>query len=938
VSNEFYLNNPLVHRDRRLGRATSAWVRQFDCGELRPLIICRGPIRKEAMDAFAEMGIEHFGILLSEKDSIVYRNALAPELRSLTNPDRVHRVPDYSGANKEEREQRIEQIINIARDNDYNAIFAGYGFMAEDETMVAAMEKAGLNFIGPCSRTVHDAGLKDEAKRTALKCGVSVTPGIDNGTALALLKKHPDVTALKALVKTHGLNVPDKTLEASDIELADKADIVLSASYEKGIDIYTVDELCDALTEAVDKMSAEYPENRVRLKAISGGGGKGQRILGIGESARTPEMVREILNEVKTTGVGDNKNVLVELNIETTRHNEIQVIGNGDWSITMGGRDCSLQMHEQKLLEVSVTVESLQRAIDQADSSGQAEEARILKQDLKTLIAMENEAAAFGAAVGLDSVSTFECIVDRDKHFFMEMNTRIQVEHRVTELCYALNFVNPDNSADSFTVESLVEAMVLLAAHGPKLPKPNRVPRYNDSVEARLNATNQALQPHAGGVIESWSDATEREIRDDQGISLHNPDTDVFMKYTLAGAYDSNIALLLTVGETRLDTYEQMAETIRQTRMRGQDLATNLEFHYGLVNWFIGQNINARPTTRFIVPYLTAIGELKERANDLDVRMAYKTICANELSGLQDDEETSMAQVLQSKESLYLRPLELLIAEPHIMAGWLSVNRDCYTLIDGKISWNENPIVLLADTYHFLNMDFVPGDNPPAATMIWDHDNDILQDALKFYSELTSRLDAQDWLELNTVLDAEEPPKSISKRMWRQVRSAHIGFQAGADVLAALPSIAEATGYYDLNVNPNLTINIPERLTDEAHQELMAKVLVPPPVANSDEILAESGGMFYSRETPEHEVYVSKGDHFEAGDPLFIVEVMKMFNKVYAPFSGTIKEVLVESDGTIISKGQPIFKIEPDEVLVDIKPEEQAARRKKVTSQFLAQL
>lgn len=938
MSNEFYLNNPLVHRDRRLGRATSAWVRQFDCGEIRPLIICRGPIRKEAMDAFAEMGIEHFGILLSEKDSIVYRNALAPELRSLTNPDRVHRVPDYSGANKEERTERIEQIINIARDNDYNAIFAGYGFMAEDETMVAAMEKAGLNFIGPCSRTVHDAGLKDEAKRTALKCGVSVTPGIDNGTALALLKKHPDVTALKALVKTHGLNVPDETLEDSQVELADKADIVLSASYEKGIDIYTVDELCDALTEAVDKMTAEYPENRVRLKAISGGGGKGQRILGIGESARTPEMVREILNEVKTTGVGDNKNVLVELNIETTRHNEIQVIGNGDWSITMGGRDCSLQMHEQKLLEVSVTVESLQSAIEQAEASGQAEEARILKQDLKTLIAMENEAAAFGAAVGLDSVSTFECIVDRDKHFFMEMNTRIQVEHRVTELCYALNFVNPDNSADSFTVESLVEAMVLLAAHGPKLPKPNRVPRYNDSVEARLNATNQALQPHAGGVIESWSDATEREIRDDQGISLHNPDTDVFMKYTLAGAYDSNIALLLTVGETRLDTYEQMAETIRQTRMRGQDLSTNLEFHYGLVNWFIGQNINARPTTRFIVPYLTAIGELKERANDLDVRMAYKTICANELSELQGDEEISMAQVLQSKESLYLRPLELLIDEPHIMAGWLSVNRDCYTLIDGKISWNENPIGLLADTYHFLNMDFVPGDNPPAATMIWDHDNDILQDALKFYNELTNRLDAQDWLELNTLLDAEDPPKGISKRKWKQVRAAHIGFQAGTDVLAALPSIAEATGYYDLTVNPNLTINIPERLTDETHQELMAKVLVPPPVANSDEILAESGGMFYSRETPQHEVYVSKGDHFEAGDPLFIVEVMKMFNKVYAPFSGTITEVLVESDGVIISKGQPIFKIEPDEVLVQITPEEQAARRKNITGQFLAQL
>ncbi len=62
---------------------------------------------------------------------------------------------------------------------------------------------------------------------------------------------------------------------------------------------------------------------------------------------------------MKATGVGDNKNVLLELNIETTRHNEIQMIGNGRWCVTLGGRDCSLQMHEQKLLEVSVTQEGL---------------------------------------------------------------------------------------------------------------------------------------------------------------------------------------------------------------------------------------------------------------------------------------------------------------------------------------------------------------------------------------------------------------------------------------------------------------------------------------------------------------------------------------------------------------------------------------------------
>jgi acetyl/propionyl-CoA carboxylase alpha subunit len=936
VSNEHYLHNPLIHRDRRLGRRHTSWVNQFDCTHMRPLIICRGPIRKEAMDVFAEMGISHFGILLSEKDSIVYQDALAPELRSLNDPDRIHRVPDYTGANKEERDQRIAQIISIAKDNGYDSIFAGYGFMAEDETMVAAMERAGLNFIGPCSRTVHDAGLKDEAKRTALKSGVSVTPGIDNGTALTLLKKHPDVAALKALAAEHGLEVDAAKLGDDSIALEDKADLVLAASYIKGIDLYTVDELCATLTEAVDKMAADYPENRIRLKAISGGGGKGQRILAIGESGRTPEMVREILNEVKTTGVGDNKNVLVELNIETTRHQEIQAVGNGTWSISMGGRDCSLQMHEQKLLEVSVTVESLQAAIEQAEAAGQAVEARVLKQDLKTLQEMEAESARFGEAVGLDSVSTFECIVDRDKHFFMEMNTRIQVEHRVTELCYSLEFTNPDNNEESFIVESLVELMVLLAAHGPKLPKPRRILRHNDSVEARLNATNQALQPSAGGVIEYWSDAVEGEIRDDQGISLHNPDTDVFMKYTLAGAYDSNIALLLTVGDTRLDTYERMAEAIRQTSMRGKDLATNLEFHYGLVNWFIGQNINARPTTRFIVPYLTAVGQLKQQANNMDLDYAWKKLSAAELDDVVGEAATALKDTLLLKQTLLLRPLEQLLAEPHILAGWLSINHDSYTLVDGGVSWNENPIELLADTYHFLNMDYVPG--APAASMIWCHDNEIMQDALAFYDELNNRVEAGDWIELQTLLETEEAPGDIDAVLWQQIRAAHAGYQAGVDMLAVLPAIAESTGYFELSVNDDLTINIPERLLDEDLQDAMAKVLVPPPVAKSDEILAESGGMFYGRETPEHELYVQEGDHFNAGDPLFIVEVMKMFNKVYAPFSGTIDKVLVDTDGVIISKGQPIFKITPDETIVVESPEDIAARRRATTDQFLAQL
>ncbi len=928
MGTQHYLNNPLIHGDRRSKLRHAEWTEQFRCDHLKPLIICRGPIRKEAMDVFSEMGIDGYGILLSEKDSIVYRGALAPELRVLTDPGRVHRVPDYSGATKEEREQRIADIVAIAHAHGYNAIFAGYGFMAEDEQMVASMERAGLNFIGPCSRTVRQAGLKDEAKRTALKAGVSVTPGIDNGTTLTLLKKSPDQAALTALVAEHGLELEG---EADQDDLEALAEAVLTASYRKGIDLYTIDELGEALTEAVLKMSEQYPQNRVRLKAIGGGGGKGQRIVPLGQAERTPELVREILNEVKATGVGDNKNVLVELNIETTRHQEIQVIGNGDWCITLGGRDCSLQMHEQKLLEVSVTRESLQAAKARATQAGATGEAAVLAQDVKTLDAMEAEAARFGEAVGLDSVSTFECIVDRDQHFFMEMNTRIQVEHRVSELCYAMRFANPDDADDAFVVESLVEAMVLLAAHGEKLPKPERIPRLPDSLEARLNATNDALQPSAGGIVEFWSDPIEGEIRDDQGISLHNPDTDVFMEYTLAGAYDSNIALLLTVGDSRESAYEHMAEVLRASRLRGKDLATNLAFHYGLVHWFLGRTVNARPTTQFIVPYLTAVGELAREAGRVDVDVAFQQLCAARVQA-SDSDQGALQKVLSAKESLLLRPIKQLIASPHLLSGWLSLNQDAFRFGDGHFYWAENPIEVLADTYHFLRLDW--NEALPAANMIWDHDRAILSDAEDFYSELGKRLDTDDWAAISELL-AGSAPDGVEASEWSAIQAAHRGYQAGAEILELLPAMARFTGFYDLTINADMTIHLPERLLDEAHQKAMAKALAPPPVAKSDEIVAESGGMFYGREAPEAPLYVEAGQHFEAGEPLYIIEVMKMFNKVVAPFAGTVNEVLIEGDGVIIAKGQPLFKVTPDEKVEVLSDSEMSALRREHTTELV---
>ena len=953
---DWYKDNPLTHRDRRLGASPSPWVRSFACEDLKPLIVCRGPIRKEAMDVFEVMGIANYGILLSEKDSIVYANALAPELRQLIDTSRVHRVPDYTGATKEERVERMNQIVQIARDNGYDSVFAGYGFMAEDEEFVATLERAGLKFIGPNSVTQARAGKKDEAKRTAVEVKVSTTPGINNVTARTLVQKHGSRKALLAIAEAEGLAVDRKVLSNEKLSLEDLADQILAAAYAKGIDLYTIDELGAQVQREVARMFQEFPNSRVRLKAIGGGGGKGQRILGgallaaktpdaklVAEAAaEAPAMVREVLSEVKATGVGDNKNVLIELNIEQTRHNEIQLLGNGKWCISLGGRDCSLQMHEQKLLEISVTQEGLAAAIAKAEKAGKKDEAAALRTDLEILKRMEDDAARFGAAVGLDSASTFECIVDRDRYYFMEVNTRIQVEHRVTELCYTLRFTNPADPKDAFVVESLVEAMALLARHGVRLPKPRRVPRFGASVEARLNATDASLSPHAGGLIRFWSKPIEGEIRDDQGLSMPNPDTGMFMRYSVTGAYDSNIALLLTNGEDRLASYIQLSKVLGQMSLRGVNLATNLQFHYGLVNWFIGQNVMAKPTTRFVVPYLTLVGQLKDEGNKLDTAFAFQEMKKHYVAKMAAEAPNdpsimkAMSDVIDRKYTLLTRAMDKLLEDPHLLSGWLSLNRKNYRIENGKVVWVRNPLGVLSDTYVYLNMGWNP--KKPAAEVIWQHDHELLQRAIRFYQELrkTFGLRKEEFFKLAEILKSEAPQGGYDAATWDKIRAAHLGFEAGNELLGLLFMLAERVSFFDFRVEQNLDVTIPAHLHDPELQARMKKVLVPPPSTKADELVAPYGGMFYRQEAPGRPPFVSEGQHFDRGQALYIIEVMKMFNTVRAPFTGTIDKVIMTgTDGTVVQKGQPLFKITPDEKFEAVDPKKVDKERRTRTAELL---
>ncbi len=647
----------LVHRDRRNGGSASPWVRSFACDDMSVLIVCRGPIRKEAIDVFREMGMSRVGMLLSERDSIVFPRALAPELR-IMDPSCVHAVPDYTGATKEERQERIGQIIEICQQHGYGFVFAGYGFMAEDASFVRALEEAGLRFVGPCSHTQMAAGAKDEAKRTAIENQVSVTPGLNDVTVRTLLRKASTHAALAKLAAQHGIDAPG--LRDQKVALPTLAEQLLEASYRQHVDLFTIEELAESVGVEAARLLAENPGRRFRLKAIGGGGGKGQRIFQRADVVAG--LVREVLSEVKATGKGDNKNMLIELNVESTRHNEIQILGNGQWCIALGGRDCSLQMHEQKLVEVSITQEGLEASIEAARKSGSALKATVLESDLSVLRRMETEAERFGQAVKLDSASTFECIVEGDHHYFMEVNTRIQVEHRVSELCYALRFTNPDDPRDYFDVHSLVEAMGLVArtwraaaAACRECPVRERPSRYDSTPPTAPSSRLRA------SVIISWSDPIPGEIRDDQGISLKNPDTGLFMRYGLAGAYDSNIALLLATGESREQSWTNLTEVLRRTTIRGIDLATNHEFLYGLMHWFQARDPWAKPTTAFVVPYLTLVGELAQEAQSIDLDYAFHQIERRAVAAAAPETRAATAKAFALKETLAERPIRLLV-------------------------------------------------------------------------------------------------------------------------------------------------------------------------------------------------------------------------------------------------------------------------------------
>jgi len=861
------------------------------------------------MKIFKELRI-NYGILVSEKDSIIFPQSLAPELYEINDRCRqIHHIKDYTGKTKEEKLMCIKQIIDICHEHKYTHIFAGYGFMAEDHEFVEKIENSNLKFVGPNSKVIKKAGSKDEAKKLARSLKIPVIPGEDNIAAKTLLRKagRNAIVYFHKQIKKYKLILP-KNWES--MELINQANEILLASYSRRIDLFSISDLQKESSKIVKKLLEDNPGKRIRFKHVLGGGGKGQRV--ISSVKEVPEAVMSILIESKTNGVGDNKNFLIEINIENSRHIEIQLLGNGDWCIELGGRDCSIQMHEQKLVEVSLTEEMLNFAAKEYESSKKKSQANVLKKDAKILQSMLLKAKNFGKALNLDSVSTFECILDKDKLYFMEVNTRIQVEHRVTEMAYKLRFTNPENHKDTFEVNSLVATMILINCYSEKLQFPERISRSISGVEARINATNLALNPQAGGIVKEWSLPIKDETRDDQGISAVNQFTGRMQPYNLTGAYDSNVALCITEGSSQKKSFEKLTEIFRQMDVSGQDLHLNIEFIYGILNWILGNDPMFKPNTNFVSSYLALTGKIKELSDQINFEVAWSFL-VNEAKSKYGEIGT---QICEKKLTLLLRPLKILFCSPHLMMGWLAFKK--YKFKNKELIEIENPIKILKKLYYFLNLDQEPNKVP--SKKIWNHDQKLLEKATKFYEDLGKKLGKSDiaWQELSSLLKSEKTPANFNfcknSKLWENILATHNGHQLAMELLKLPEFLAEEAGYFNFRVNNSLEIEIPQEFIDVESKNIHIAKLSLSQTTSSNKILAWSGGIFYSRESPDSGDYVIEGQYVKEGQVLGLLEVMKMFNKIQAEFSGIIKKKCIEtSSGSQVSKGQTLFLIEPDE-------------------------
>ena len=395
---------------------------------------------------------------------------------------------------------RWQNIIAAAKASGAQAIHPGYGFLSENAEFARACADAGLVFIGPPASAIKAMGLKAESKRLMALAGVPLVPGY------------------------HG-----------------------------------ADQTPELLQREADRIG--YP---VLIKASAGGGGKGMRAVERAEdfAAALASCKREAKNSF-----GDDA-VLIEKYVQRPRHIEIQVFGDtlGNY-VYLFERDCSVQRRHQKVLEEApapgMTPELRQRMGEAAVAAARAVGyvgAGTVEFIVETL---ENGLSADGPPLGANAPlggSAVRAATSVGAFYFMEMNTRLQVEHPVTE---------------AISGQDLVEWQLRVAC-GEALPLRQEQLRLNGhAIEARICAENpdNNFLPATGTLQVYGLPACRTFERADGGVRV---DSGVRQGDAISPFYDSMIAKLIVHGDTREQALARLDVALAHTHIVG--LATNVQF------------------------------------------------------------------------------------------------------------------------------------------------------------------------------------------------------------------------------------------------------------------------------------------------------------------------------------------------------------------------